>query len=230
MGSGPIRTEPALKPAVGVTASPPPTRRRWRWKRWVALLAVLAALWLGRAPLLTAMGRYLDVSAPPTAADFVMVLGGDHNYRPAVAAALYKAGLAHKVLVPAVHRGVDVIENLSPPEEEVIRGVLTACGVPERDIIILDSDVDSTENEATALARFLDDHPGASVTIVTTDYHTRRARWIFERRCGGRAPTLHFVSAPAQLGFSASDWWRSENGFTTYLNEYAKLAVYWVRG
>jgi len=229
MGSGPVRKEPALKPADGVTAPQPAPPRRRRWKRWVILLVVLSALWLGRAPLLTTMGRYLDVSAPPTAADFVMVLGGDHNYRPVVAAALYKAGLAHQVLVPTVHQGPDVLADLSPPEEEVIRGVLTARGVPERDILLLNSDVDSTEDEATALARFLNDRPGISVTVVTTDYHTRRARWIFERRCGARASALHFASAPAN-GFDASDWWRSERGFTTYLNEYAKLAVYWVRG
>ena len=229
MEPGSVREEPALKPAAGVTVPQPQPRRRRRWKRWVVLLAVLAALWLWRAPLLTAMGRYLDVSEPPAAADFVMVLGGDHDYRPVVAAALYKAGLAHQVLVPAVHRGPDILADLSPPEEEVIRRVLTARGVPERDILILDGQADSTEDEATALARFLDDHPGVSVTVVTTDYHTRRARWIFERRCGPRASALRFVSAPAH-GFDASDWWRSEAGFTTYLNEYAKLAVYKLRG
>lgn len=220
MESRPVRGEPALRPAV---------RRRWRWKRWVVLLVILAALWLWRAPLLTALGRFLDVSEPPAATDFVMVLGGDHNNRPAVAAALYKAGLAHQVLVPAVHRGVDILENLAPPEEQVIRGVLTARGVAQGDVLTLNSDVDSTENEAVALAGFLNDHPGVSVTVVTTDYHTRRARWIFERRCGGRAAALHFASAPAN-GFGASDWWRSERGFTTYLNEYSKLILYWFRG
>ena len=204
-------------------------RRRRRWKRWVVLLVVLTALWLARVPLLTATGRWLDASDSPAPADCAMVLGGDHDYRPMTAAALYKAGLARRILVASFRPRADALAEGYPPEEEVIRRVLAARGVPTEDVQILEGEADSTADEAAALARYLDTHSGLTVAIVTTDYHTRRSRWIFERRCAGKASALRFVSAPAH-GFDASDWWRSERGFTAYLEEYAKLAVYWLRG
>ena len=228
MGPGPVREGPALNASAESPSKPPPRRRR-RWKRWVVPLAVLAALWLARVPLLTAAGRWLDASDPPALVDCVMVLGGDHDYRPMAAAALYKAGLAHRVLVPSFRQRADARAEGYPPEQEVIRRVLEARGVPAQNVQTLEGDVDSTADEAASLGRYLDDHPGLTVAVVTTDYHTRRSRWTFERRCAGKGAALRFVSAPAH-GFDASDWWRSERGFTAYLDEYAKLAVYWLRG
>ena len=36
-------------------------------------------------------------------------------------------------------------------------------------------------------AHFLDEHPGAQVAVVTSDFHTRRTRLLFTRACGDRA-------------------------------------------
>jgi uncharacterized SAM-binding protein YcdF (DUF218 family) len=73
--------------------------------------------------------------------------------------------------------------------------------------------------------RFLQAEPGTTVAVVTSDFHTRRARAIFRRVLGERMERVHFVAAPTD-GFGASDWWECEEGTITYLNEYAKLAFY----
>jgi hypothetical protein len=43
-----------------------------------------------------------------------MVLGGDHDYRPMTAAALYKAGLTRRVLVPSFRRKPDDVAEGYP--------------------------------------------------------------------------------------------------------------------
>ncbi len=182
----------------------------------------MLALWLARTPLLTQAGRFLDVSEPPCRSDCVLVLGGDHDLRPAVAAALYKAGLARQVLVPVTGTSREVEAGLIPPEDDIVRRVLIARGVPASAIVRLPGPVASTADEAAALSRFLDYHPGRTVTVVTTDFHTRRARLLF-RRANPGVP-LHFVAAPSE-DCDAGDWWQSEGGCVAYLGEYIKLVV-----
>jgi uncharacterized SAM-binding protein YcdF (DUF218 family) len=183
------------------------------------------AAYLGRAFLLEQAGECLDVSEPPQASDYAMVLGGGDATRPFVAAALFKAGLAGAVLVPRTRRSAEVEDGLLPPEEVVIERVLAARGVPGGAVVFLDGECASTRDEADALARFLDTRPDCSVAVVTSPYHTRRARGTFRRALGGRAARVRFVAAPGE-GFGARDWWRSEEGFKAYAREFVKLAYY----
>ena len=223
MGPGRVPEQPAL-------TTPVPPRRRWR--RWVWGLGVLGALvgmvYLLHPLLLPAAANWLDVSEPPQASDDVLVLGGEPNVRPFVAAALYDAGLAKRVLIPKVKRTGDAEGSTFPSEQEVIRRVLLKRGVPDEAIVPLPDEVDSTADEAASLGRYLDDNPERTVTVVTTCYHTRRVRWIFRKQLGPRAERLRFVGGPTD-GYDTSNWWRSEDGCCRYANEYLKLAFYLVQ-
>src|SRR5712692_3788452 len=146
MGSGPVRAD-AAGPAV--------TPRRNRRRLWllvpVALVAVLVAL---RPWLLPLAGAFLDVSTPPHAVDDVLVLGGGASTRPFVAAELYKAGLAHRVLLPTVKKSLDSEDGLVPADHELMQLVLRARGVPADAIVLLPGEVDSTADEARSLQRY----------------------------------------------------------------------------
>src|SRR5207248_5996220 len=111
----------AMTPTEPVPASPPARRRRLRRYVGAFLLATLLGLYLGRSWILPHVAGFLDVSEPPHAVDFVMVLGGGDDTRPFVAAALYEAGMAKAVLVPATKRGPEVEDAFVPPEAAVIR-------------------------------------------------------------------------------------------------------------
>ncbi len=227
-----IQYEKSLRsaPAVGLAnpaPNPLPTKlRRWHWKRWLVIVVAVSLLWLWRTTIFLAMGHYLDISEPPVQTDYVLVLGGDHNFRPAVAAALFKAGLVKdSILIPTLRQSESEKANGFVSPHDLVRTVLVKCGVKESAVHLLPGEVDSTADEARSLGRFLDSHPGSSITIVTTDFHTRRARWLFQRNLGDRASKFHYVAAPTE-GFSADNWWMSDNGFVIYLNEYAKLVLY----
>jgi uncharacterized SAM-binding protein YcdF (DUF218 family) len=191
------------------------------------LLAVWAGLYFARAALLPPVARFLDVSEPPFSVHDVMVLGGGSDTRPFIAAALVKAGKARQVLVPTVKPSLNAEQGIGPPEHEIICRVLRARGVPAAAIVQLPGAVASTANEARALAEFLDANPEHTVAVVTNTFHTRRARWIFQRTLGQRAGQVHFVAAPTD-GFDENTWWQSEDGFHCYAQEYVKLGFHWL--
>ncbi len=191
-------------------------------------VAVLLGLYAARRPMLTGALEWLDVGTPPRPVDCAMVLGGDVQSRPFVAAALVRVGLARKVLLV---RGVARPENedrIVLREDELARQVLLRRGVPEQDVVVLDRICDHTYDEAQALQEWLAAVPGARVAVVTSFYHTRRARWIFDRVLADSASQICFVSAPCDE-FPTERWWQHPSGVVAVASEYLKLAFYAVR-
>jgi uncharacterized SAM-binding protein YcdF (DUF218 family) len=201
------------------------TRRRQNQIVVAVVLAAIAAGVVERRRLPAAAGRWLDVSIPlDEPVDYVMVLGGGATTRPFIAAAIMRAGLARRALIPRVVDSDEARDGIVPAEHDLIQEALLHSGVDRDAIIVLEGSVDSTESEARCLARFLDEHSGASVAIVTSDFHTRRTRLVFSRACRTSAKSsLHVVGAPTD-DYAPSNWWRFENGFQAYVSEYLKLA------
>jgi uncharacterized SAM-binding protein YcdF (DUF218 family) len=202
--------------------------RTYRWRWWLtsgAACALATLLWWSHATIFTLLGRYLDIGQPPVKTDYVLVLNGDVNTRPFVAAALVTRGWAQQVLITKVKLAPQWQESPWPPEHEVVRRIQLARGVSEDRLVVLESSCDATRDEALVLRSFLAKHPTATVTIVTGDFHTRRTRWIFRQVCHEAADRLHFVSAPTDF-YHAGNWWRFEESFVLYLQEYGKFLWY----
>ena len=200
-------------------------RRRYLLLALTMAVAVAIALWVMRESLLSAMPRWLDIGERPHHADYVLILTGDENTRPFVAAALLKTGFASHALITEVLQ----IPNSTPypPHHEIARQVLLKRGIASDDITILPAKATTTYDEAIALKTFLADRPNARAMVVTNDFHTRRSRWIFSRVFGEQTAKLSFVSAPYDA-YLQNNWWRDEEGFVTIGTEYLKLAFYLV--
>jgi uncharacterized SAM-binding protein YcdF (DUF218 family) len=188
----------------------------------------LGGLYAARDHLLPAAADWLDVGVQPRRADYVFVMPGDENVRPFVAAALVNAGLADRVLVPRAGSSPEVEDGIRPPADELICRVLVHRGVRPGRIAMIDKKTTSTYGDAGALAAFLESSPDARVSIVTSHYHTRRARWTFGRVLGGRRGQIDFVSAPTDV-FQKESWWQVERGFVAVVSEYLKLISYGLR-
>lgn len=192
------------------------------------LLLCLLALALYR-PILSALGDFLVVGDEAARADFIFLLNGGLRVRPARAAELYRAGYAPMIVIA---RGADSI-LVDPDEHRSATGISLAIlrqhGVPDSALVILPSEegTASTADEADALARYLQAHPARRILVVTSDYHTRRTRWTLRRELGGVPVELRMIPAPEE--FSGPGWWRSEEGFLAYLEEYLKFFHSWVR-
>lgn len=119
----------------------------------------------------------------------------------------------------------EVLDGIAPPYHEINRRVLLLRGVPAAAITILPGAAATTYDEAAALAAFLRRKPNAEVLVVTSDYHTRRSRWVFARVLRDRGWQVSFVSAPSD-GFSIDRWWQSQVGLLAIVTEYLKLVFY----
>jgi len=196
--------------------------------RWIVPVIILTAAYVTRNWTLPLAAAWLDVGQRPQPAEYVVVLGGDVNTRPLVAAALVRAGLARVALVSHVALSPDAPPRLFPPEEELASRILTLRGVPLERIRRLGRDNRTTYDEARALAEFLRDAPPGRVLIPTSAFHTRRTRWILRRTLGDKADAICMVSIPPDT-FRMESWWHSEEGFRTVIGENLKVAFYLVR-
>ena len=197
-----------------------------RRRRYLALALILAGLCLAslqREALLGGLGRWLNVAGRlEQPVDAVMVLGGGASTRPFVAVEIVRARLAKKILIPQVALSDENRDGLVPAEQDILRQVVLRSGIAPDAVVALTSVVDSTEQEANVAARYLEAHPAERLAVVTSDYHTRRARMLFSRACGKNAGHVIYIGAPTD-GFDAANWWHSEPGLISYLTEYLKL-------
>lgn len=204
------------------------TQSKWpsRWKKRHFLFASLVA-----CGLLAVFHRQvfpyalygLDIGEPPERSDAVFVLLGENDIRPYMAAALVKTGYADEVLF-AQFEPVGLTRQ-ERPDHLVYQDIMLKRGVPPEKIRIIEHVATNTFNESKALVGYMNDHPDATVTVVTSSYHTRRARWAFRKNLGKHATRLKFVSAPFD-DFDADDWWLHMRGFDYVMIEYLKFAGY----
>jgi uncharacterized SAM-binding protein YcdF (DUF218 family) len=190
--------------------------------------ALVLALYFTSVWWLPAAGRWLDVGESPRINDYCLVLSGDFESRPFGAAALWRKGFIRQG-VWLTH--IESTERVSPTgldSDVAARRILVTLGVPDERIAVLDGACVSTFDEAQSLARVLARHPEATVAVVTSDYHTRRSRWVFRHVLGGLADRLQFISVPTDY-VNAENWWTVEDGFVSYSKELLKLPFYYIR-
>ncbi len=204
---------------------------KWPKRRWWPIVAVVGILILAFATserTLPLLARWLDVGGPPQKADAVVLLNGSLNTRPFVAAALVHGGWAPKLVVNTVAAHSNQLSGVVPSYYEINLKVLDYGGVPRDRVVCLDSEVNTTFDEAKAVADYLAEHPAKRLLIVTEGPHSRRARWIFQQVLAGRPVEILMFSGPAE-DFDNENWWRNENGFLYVVSEYFKLFYYGLR-
>ncbi len=184
----------------------------------LTLLLVFGAIYLARYPLLRAAGNFWIVDDPIEHADAIVVLGDDNfrGDRASRAAELFHAGWAPHVVASGrmlrPYMGVaDLIER-----------DLETRGVPPSAVIRFPQNAADTREEAEALHTLAADHNWHRLLVVTSNYHTRRARYIF-RRVFPPTITISVVSAP-DSDFVADQWWTSRKSQKIFFLECAGYA------
>jgi len=205
-------------------------KRRLPWGLLVpaSLMVVLIVLVFAfRAQLLTGAAEYLVVDDAPRPAEVIFLLNGDYNTRPFQASQLYQQGLAPRIVIAQAEGQPAERIGLVQNETEISVAVMEKMGVPADKIVVLqvEGGVTSTYDEARALRQYVRDNSIHSVLLVTSAFHTRRARWIVAKELAGLPVSLE-VSAVPYGSFDATDWWQSENGLIALNNEYIKLFYY----
>jgi uncharacterized SAM-binding protein YcdF (DUF218 family) len=212
----------------------PGTKKKARPGCWLGAVAsallVLVLVYLFRAPLLTGVADLLVVNDKPVSADFIFLLNGDYNTRSFRAAELYRQGLAPQVVIARSEDSPAVKAGLIPNDTDISVALLKLNGVPANKIVVLpfQGGVTSTFDEAAALHVYIEKvHPGR-ILLVTSEFHSRRAKWIFQRELAGQPVVLDMIAVPYST-FDQTNWWTNENGLITLNNEYIKLVFYYFK-
>jgi uncharacterized SAM-binding protein YcdF (DUF218 family) len=194
-------------------------------RRSLIALGVLLVLYLVRVPLLVGMAKLLVIDDEPGRADMIVMLGGNLDFRPPKVAELYREGVAKRVILARVQDLPAEQMLVYPNETDAAVKMLGMLGVPDSAITVLRTPggVTSTVDEAKALRAYLEPRGPATVVLVTSLPHTRRARWAFRRELKG-LPVILRISAAKDTRYDESNWWRSETGLIQFFDEYVKFA------
>jgi uncharacterized SAM-binding protein YcdF (DUF218 family) len=182
----------------------------------VAAAAILA--YFTRGLWLPAAGYALIHSDAPAKADIAVVLAGDsRGHRIEKAAQLVKAGYAPQVLVsgPPGTYGFN--------ESDLAVQFIEREGYPASWFIPFPDQSHSTKEESGYILRELRRRNIHSFLLVTSDYHSGRARRIFlsSEREIGYYPTFRTITAPDEF-FHAATWWHDREAQKTVFMEWWK--------
>ncbi len=154
----------------------------------------------------------------PVKSDGVVVLAGDgYGYRIRAGAKLAQEGYAPVVLASGAAWFYGVCECDIAIDYAVRHGYSRTLFEPLRN--------EATSTQAEALAIFAEARRRGwkSILIVTSDYHTRRTRLLFDR-IKPEGMILHIYAAPDRF-FRADRWWENRESRKILLMEWTKLAA-----
>jgi len=187
----------------------------------VFLVVFLGGIYLARHPLLRFIGEGLVVEDPLEKSDAIIVLSDDNFYadRATRAAEIFRQGLAPVVVASGI--------RLRPSAgiAELMTHDLIERGVPKEHILPFPQDADSTREEAEALRKLVQEKRWKNVIVVTSNYHTRRAKYIFTRVLGGGV-VVRFASA-RDGDFDPAHWYEHRRSVRLFVHEVAGYFAAW---
>lgn len=186
---------------------------------WLCFALVLAAFYLARHSLLRFAGESWVVEDSLHKADAILELSIDNFYadRATRAAELYRQGLAPVVIASGV--------RLRPYAgiAELMEHDLIERGVPKEKILRFPQDAESTHQEAEALAKLAAEKNWKSVIIVTSNYHTRRTRYIFRRVFPANISVS--VASARDGDFDPQHWFEKRKSVKEFVKEVTGMVV-----
>ena len=191
----------------------------FRSRRSVTMLALfvvgLACLAFHR-PILTGAGQLLVDGDKLEKADAAVVLSGEqgNGLRVGAAVRLYKEGWVRRIVLSGAQMGYGRHES----DFSLARAL--ALGAPREALLPFPLSSRSTQEEAEYLLPRMEAAGIRSFYVVSSNFHTARARRIFLRTCNGRMRVLAFPAHDDT--FQPDSWWQSELGILVFLLESLK--------
>jgi uncharacterized SAM-binding protein YcdF (DUF218 family) len=198
----------------------------------VLVLAGLLGVWAGVAPL---VADALVIDRPMEKADAIVILSGaaDYAQRAHGGALAFRRGIAPRIILTDDDQrgGWDNAEKGNPYFIERAAVELHMLGVPPEAIEKLPEKVYGTDEEADLIVRTAAERGYRSVLIVTSDFHSKRALWTFEKAVSERRAdlTVGLLRSPSGPRYpSRYTWWLTPRGWRSVAAEYLKFGYYWL--
>jgi hypothetical protein len=160
----------------------------------------------------------------PDHAEVAVVLQGSvvaQRTRTAGAVGLLQRGVTNRVVFSIPHES-DWGEVTAPVARAFMERTYGTDVAGHVDFCETGLDVDSTEEEAKALSAYLQRHHWRTVIVVTSNYHSRRARMIWKRALKQYPEIRIWVEGVPDPDFRLR-WWSSRRSAKIWLLEFSKL-------
>jgi uncharacterized SAM-binding protein YcdF (DUF218 family) len=185
----------------------------------LVVILVLAVLYVARHPIFRLVGEGWVVEDALERSDAILVLSDDNFYadRATRAAQLYRQGLG--TVVVASGRRLRPYAGVA----ELIEHDLIERGVPKDKILRIAHDADNTREEAKTLAQLAKQKRWRSVIVVTSNFHTRRARYIFANVFPQEIKIR--ITGARDGDFDPDRWWEQRVSVKELAGEVAAMLV-----
>jgi uncharacterized SAM-binding protein YcdF (DUF218 family) len=207
------------------------SHRRVRFvRRLLFAILVLAIVVVAVRLSMPYMARRLVRTDPLRHSDLIVVLGSYRLERTLEAGMLVHEGWARRILLL---RGPDLIrdslrrqlEIRVPVYADIQRDALVQMGVASSAIVDSPGVQDSTRSEAVAVAGYVRQNGYRSVIVVTSPYHTARARRLLVNAAGGSFQVT--MRADRFETIDPDSWWRRFPDRSDVTLEYLKIVYGW---
>ncbi len=185
--------------------------RRRLWLAGTLLLGVALALVAARA------GQWMVVDEPRRS-DVILVLAGETGRRPERALQLLEQGYGRRVVIDVPAGAMIFTFSAIELAKKYVQSLPRASDISICPIVGL-----STKDETHDAEKCLAGEPAASVLLVTSDFHSRRALKIFRHELPARSFSVAAVNDDTQFG---SRWWTHRQWAKTAVDEWLRL-LWW---
>lgn len=209
---------------------------KFRGKKILFVLVILLAFFIFLSIFIVPnLGQWLVVMDELQESDMIVVLMGSVYDRILEAADLYDEGYSDRIVLINIYitakdiiinRGIKVYGNTLLSKMAAID-----LGIPEEDVLILEGNSRSTQDEALTIREYIrNNREIESIILVTSKYHSGRAKKIFKKALSVLDREIDIYSSPSKYDPSnANQWWRNREDFQWVVFEYLKLANFYFR-
>lgn len=183
---------------------------------------LLAAVYLGPSAAIWLEAReYARQAKEPY--DVLILLSGERKCRIDNAVEAYKTQMAPRIIVS----GGPTYES-GKSEAEFIADELVNRGIP-RHAVLAEPKAESTWENALFTRDMMLRYNWQKAVVVTSNYHMRRARAIFNGVFAKSGLNIGYLPAVSET-YSAAEWWKKDAGRTYVFREYIKMIYYLLIG
>lgn len=201
-----------------------------KWCRKITyLLIILLMLFLFRNQLLRGLGSWLVANDKLMQTEACFILGGNSFERGMEAVSIYRQFNDQQFVCTGGNYPMQIraLQDSLMSEAELSRHLMQSKGVPISQIEIMENSR-STMDESNEILNYCLQHNKHDITIVSSAFHLRRVRWVFEEKFEQAGIEINFHGVNAEE-YDRDNWWHNEEGLIMANNELVKLFYYAVK-
>ncbi|MEN8136994.1 MAG: YdcF family protein [Bacteroidota bacterium] len=177
--------------------------------------------------LLKSYADFFSINNYSRGADAILILGGSADSRAKKSVELLNNDYAKKILITEPAAPIREYQEIWVSEFDNLRRILKYEKIPYEVVPNFNGGARSTFDEAKDLLKYLETTPLKKVIIVTDSFHTRRAKYAFDKVfIDSNCKTIIEIAGAKNDIYDETNWWKSERGLNAYVSEFFKYIIY----